>query len=506
MKKKIPSIKKDIKAFLTSEEGKISKKSSLELGVGVAILGAVLSRTASATNKDLSQDVSDDKSKKTNLHSSHESYLSKGSGDLAYVHASSCGGGCSHTSHVSHTSHGSHTSHSSHSSHSSHGSHGSHSSHGSHGSHSSHSSHGSHGSHSSHGSHGSHSSHTSCSGGCSGCPFISVWNGKRFIIENNILPGSEDVLRKNTVMEEFYKIETVLKSKNKKYLFRVIELEQEHSYFHNFELVRIIHPTGSNIGVVDNKIVVFNNLILPSLIEDKKGKNWTKKLSSLNDKMFFAGEEGDILTIKFRNIQNLKKCHLIFRASLRSNYLRTTKIERELEKAVLENKMFDFLKKVAVTSIAMAKVIKAESVSAGAVKSIHLSVVRIGKNKKNLINIIHPREKLSLGLADISQYVKGQKSLSLNLEWTNSHNLSFTGLATTSDLSEASHVSQKTIQLSSLSHSEKKNINKNYLKSGKVELTPGQYIELEFPVEKDEVKVNQKTSFVLKSKGYYTAL
>ncbi len=48
--KKIPSIKKNIEAFLTSEEGKISKKSVLKLGMGVTMLGTMLAQTTSAAH------------------------------------------------------------------------------------------------------------------------------------------------------------------------------------------------------------------------------------------------------------------------------------------------------------------------------------------------------------------------------------------------------------------------------------------------------------------------
>ncbi len=481
--KKLPSIKKNIEAFLTSEEGKISKKSALELGMGVAMLGTMLTQTASAVHKSFSQAGSP---------SSHASHLSKGSGGMAAVHSS---GG--HTSHISHSSHSSHSSHTSHSSHSSHGSHGSHSSHGSHGSHSSHSSHGSHGSHS------SHVSHASCGGGC---PFVLVWNGKRFIIDNNILPDSENILRKNTVVEELYKLEVVPKSKNKKYLLQVMEFEKEHSYFHGFELIKIVHSKELSIGIINKKIVAFKNLILPSLIKDKKGKDWTKQLSALDDKAFFNGEKDDVLNIKFGNIQSLKNCHLVFRASLRAGYPRIAKIGQRLERAVSENKLIDSLKKIAAASLAAAKIMESDTASAEIVKSINLSVVYIGENKEKLVNIIHPREQFSVGLVNIFPHIKrGQKSLSLTLEWTAPHNLSFIGLADVDSLTSP-HIKQEIVKLSNLRHSEDKDINKKHLKDGKVELIPGKYLELEFPAKEEEVKSNQKTSLVLKSKGYYTPL
>jgi len=94
--KKIPSIKKDIKAFLNSEEGRvnrrnIAKKGGLFLALGVGLAGLM-------APKDV-QGIS-----------------------------------CEHTSHASHSSHGSHSSHTSHSDHTEHASHGSHGSHSSHGS------------------------------------------------------------------------------------------------------------------------------------------------------------------------------------------------------------------------------------------------------------------------------------------------------------------------------------------------------------------------------------
>jgi len=121
-----------------------------------------------------------------------------------------------------------------------------------------------------------------------------------------------------------------------------------------------------------------------------------------------------------------------------------------------------------------------------------------------LINIVHPREKFSLGLINIPQQSKGdKKSMSLKLKWTNSHNLSFLGLVDVSPLS-GSNLKQGVIKLSDLRHSENKKINKKDLENEGVELTPGQFVNLEFSSKKEVLNPNQKVSFVLKSKGYYT--
>lgn len=51
LKKKLPKIKKDLKDFLLSEEGNVSKKSIAKLGLSLAILGMMLEpQTAQAAH------------------------------------------------------------------------------------------------------------------------------------------------------------------------------------------------------------------------------------------------------------------------------------------------------------------------------------------------------------------------------------------------------------------------------------------------------------------------
>ncbi|MCX7648569.1 MAG: His-Xaa-Ser repeat protein HxsA4, partial [Elusimicrobiales bacterium] len=87
MKRNNKKIKKNIKTFLNSEEGKILDSDIVKTAVALGIIGSSLPTEANAA-----------------------------------VHTNYFDG----TSHVSHASHGSHSSHGSHGSHSSHGSHGSH--------------------------------------------------------------------------------------------------------------------------------------------------------------------------------------------------------------------------------------------------------------------------------------------------------------------------------------------------------------------------------------------
>ena len=287
-----------------------------------------------------------------------------------------------------------------------------------------------------------------------------------------------------------------------------MEFEHEHSYFSDFKLIKITCPEKVNIGVIDNEIVAFKNLILPSSIRDKKGEDWTKKLSILSDRTFFGGEKDDILNVKFDKLPDWENYYLVFRACLRANYPSISKISKKLEKiSPLQKKWTDSLKKIAfasATTFVVSEAAKPENVLA---KTLPLSIYIYSNNhKKKLVKIVHPRERFSLGLVDFSKYVeKKDNSVSLKMEWTKFHNLSFVGLAEVKPL-DSFQVKQKTIELSKLRHSENKDVDEGYLKDEKVELIPGQFIELEFPAEKENINSNQKTFFILKSKGHYTSL
>lgn len=94
-KKALPGIKKDLKYFLLSEEGKVTKQSIAKIGMGLTMAGIM-------------------------LHAAQSSFAQHSSGTDA--HSSSLGGATD--GHQSHASHASHSAHSAHSAHGSHGSHG----------------------------------------------------------------------------------------------------------------------------------------------------------------------------------------------------------------------------------------------------------------------------------------------------------------------------------------------------------------------------------------------
>ena len=142
----------------------------------------------------------------------------------------------------------------------------------------------------------------------------------------------------------------------------------------------------------------------------------------------------------------------------------------------------------------------AECTSCGKMASIVVSICQGNKVKE--IEIIHPREKASVGLLDLSDYLtKSKGPLEFKLEWTNTHNLELMGLAKLAAKEEMAGVKTDTLKPISIRHFQESKLTDKRL--GEVELKPGQYLELAFPGKETPLEKGETVSFVVKSKGYY---
>ncbi len=319
------------------------------------------------------------------------------------------------------------------------------------------------------------------------------------MVENNILPLSEDSQRKELVVEDWYKLEHPLVPQKGEYKLRVIEFEQEISYFKDLELIKIIHPKSLNLNVINNKIVFYKDVIKPSLITDSDGKE-----VKLREQNSVRGKKGDALRLKFDDFSAEHKL-LVLIASLRAGYPRIKTVEQMLGGI----KSFDEIKKYLYLINAPFGILvdpfpvkAAECTSCGKVSSIIVSISICQGDKVKEIEIIHPREKASVGLLDLSDYLtKSKESLEFRLEWTNTHNLEPVGLAKLATKEEMAGVKTETLKPISVKHFQESKLADKSLEE--VELKPGQYLELAFPGKEKPLEKGETVSFVVKSKGYY---
>ena len=296
-----------------------------------------------------------------------------------------------------------------------------------------------------------------------------------------------------------YKLESYLQPEDGKYKLRILEFEQEHSYFYNFELLRITNPKELMVSVINDEIVFYKNLRKPTTITDNKGRDLK---DILKGNKIFKGKTGNILKLKFKDISDQYNI-LVWQAGLRAGYPRIENVERMLKKTKKFSKLEKYLKQINFLYLSQqAYASKAPKF----VKSIKFCIVSNDKSKAKKIGIYHPRENFSTGLIDISSHlIKSQSQQEITLEWTSAHNLKLIGLAQLVTSKERKKIKVESLKLESLLHSNDVKITKKDFKKG-VELIPGQYLELTFPCEKLSLNSNQTTSFVLKSKGYYTKI
>lgn len=134
----------------------------------------------------------------------------------------------------------------------------------------------------------------------SGCPFIYVWNGSSYEIDNNILrveildSAQYDYL-------DFYKLNHIPSREDGKYLLKIKEFEQEHSYINQVLLHAVDHPQGTEIGVTGyGKIIVYDpaSVMLPVDAKDIYTHDILPYLTNEDD-LFFAGKAGEWITVKF---------------------------------------------------------------------------------------------------------------------------------------------------------------------------------------------------------------
>jgi hypothetical protein len=299
-----------------------------------------------------------------------------------------------------------------------------------------------------------------------GCPFVFVWNGREYLKENNILPLCEDLLRNEEVNEEvvedFYVLQNEPCLESGFIRLKIEEFEREISWINNFKLFAVEHPGDTYVGVDQkNGLQVFGSPRSVLGCRDQDGGDRLLEVSNsdwYNPAAYFQAERGDSLTIEFPRISN-----------------------RQAERCLL------------------VVVDPSHSLVCGCVEkegSIH---IKIGTKT---VAVLHGRENFYPEVADLTEWLeilRKQDRISLRLEFTAHHSISFIGL----DVSEPILFQKKECVLTQASHSLLRDVTTILRQDNtSVRLYPGESIELKFsPPELP--KTGNKVSYILYSKGFY---
>jgi len=293
-------------------------------------------------------------------------------------------------------------------------------------------------------------------GGGGGCPFVSLWDGSDFVLDNNVLPKAE--WSNGTNVEDYYKLEKTLIPKNGKYSLVLSEFESEHSYFDQVKLMAVDHESDVNIAVTSNgEILTYKNPTAPISAIDNNGSNRLNEISLMDGNVsdpatYFYGQAGDYLILNFGQV-NSDSAKLILRTDMKKNIMD--------EKCILVQ-------------------------------------VKDGSGIWQTVEVLVPRAYWSIEAVNLSPYVVQGQDLTVRLYWNYHHRLDYVGLDTTP---QASYEIRTANQVSAV-HSTQGDVKNQLQESDNIytELVPYQQIQLEFTLPNN---TKETRTCILYTKGHY---
>jgi len=148
-------------------------------------------------------------------------------------------------------------------------------------------------------------------GGGGGCPYVSVWDGEEYRLDNNVLPSSEYV---GGDVVDYYELRRDLVRENGKYSLLVSEFENEHSYLDQIQLLTVDHESDADIAVSPTgEILTYKNPVPPVSAINREGENLTGTLRGA-DSCFYESYEGDYVTLNFGNLNISNGAKLLIRS------------------------------------------------------------------------------------------------------------------------------------------------------------------------------------------------
>jgi len=284
-----------------------------------------------------------------------------------------------------------------------------------------------------------------------GCPFVYVWNGIQYVIDNNLLSASET--SEGIDVEDYYRLEQTLVPQEGKYSLMIKEFEQEHSYFDQVKLVAVDHEFGVHVAVSPaGEFLTYKNPHAPFLAVDGDGNSCLDVLNEI-DGEYYEGHNGDHVVLDFANLDVSKGAKLVLVTDLPPLMLKW---------------------------------------------SVHIQTYD-SEGEWTTVAEVHPRVNWATQIIDLSDCLPSAgKELKVRLYFTADHKIDYVGL----DLSKQADIKVRYATLVSSTHSKDGNMKLQLLRSDGVyaELLPGEHIRLAFTLPKNP---KDARTLIIYAKGHY---
>lgn len=290
-----------------------------------------------------------------------------------------------------------------------------------------------------------------------GCPFLYVWNGADYVIDNNLLAASE--VSNGVDVEDYYKLEQPLVPKHQTkflslYSLQIKEFENEHSYLDQVKLLAIDHEPEVNVAVSSaGEILTYKNPYPPVICIDNYGNDLLDILTS-PDNQYYIGHTDDYILLDFGNLDISNGAKLVLRTD------------------------WPIMPKCPCIK------------------------VQVLDSTGNWIDVttISPRVYWATDIIDLSNYLSNtNEDIKIRLYFTNIHKIDYIGLDTTPQTEI--HVTYS--HLISAMHSEEGPVTFKLLRNDKnyAELVPNQQITLTFLLPRNPKHAER--TFIFYTEGHY---
>lgn len=287
-------------------------------------------------------------------------------------------------------------------------------------------------------------------GGGEGCPYVSTWNGNKYVLDNNLLPASESS-GGATVTDYYLLQQTLAQREDGSYSLLLSEFENEHSFFDRVQLLAVDYPSDVNVAASPfGEVLTYTEPSLPLSAITNEKKNMKHLLNAI-DGNYYEGHNGSYITLNFGDGLDVSQgAKLVMRAD------------------------FEFKESILIQ-------------------------VQDADGNWNTVATVIPRVYWATEIIDMSKHLPDTKgNLKVRLYFTANHKIDFVGLDTSPQAT--SHVQEG--DLVSAIHSVDGDVTASLLHSDDTyaELVPGQEIELTFTLPPQTMETRD---YIITTEGHY---
>jgi len=299
-----------------------------------------------------------------------------------------------------------------------------------------------------------------------GCPYVSAWNGWKYILDNNLMPNSESSAR--DVVDYYLLQQPLVPDGEGSCRLLLSEFEGEHDFFEQVQFLAVDRPSNVSVAVSPyGEILTYTNPHPPVSAITNEHENVKQLLSSV-DGNYYEGYDGSYITLNFGDGLDV---------SQGAKLVLTADIAYKL--------------------------------------SIHVQIQDEEGDWNDVATVI-PRVKWATEIIDMSEYLPDTKgNLKVRLYFTANHKIDFVGLDTspqaTMNIQQAELVSAKHSKNGDptvCSGTPESDVKSKLLYSDGTyaELLPSEQIELTFALQEKEVTNGLARNFVFVCRGHYRSL